>query len=213
MAYPVSVSKNNYFQNRKKSTVETPIGIAKCISNIILSNNVKVSQVWDIGCYRGNLSLPWSNIVECVGVDVEDFGYHGKMNVGDFLSIKVEEFHDASAHYAFKPDCLFLCNPPFNYEYKGGKIGRKFLPELFLKQIFDLAGYDRQVVLITPMGGILNQRKKSTRWRWLRDCGAQITSRLALPIDAFPNVQFHAEVLFFNIAGIKPHYFLGEEFL
>ena len=48
---------------------------------------------------------------------------------------------------------------------------------------------------------------------WLRDCGAEITSIISLPLDIFPDVEFHAEILIFNVSGIQPHYFLPEEAL
>jgi len=63
------------------------------------------------------------------------------------------------------------------------------------------------------MGFLLNQRRKSKRWRWLRDCGAEITSIVSLPLDIFPDVEFHNEILIYNVSGINPHYFLPEELL
>ena len=86
-------------------------------------------------------------------------------------------------------------------------------PEVFLRHIFDLWGPQTPTVMFAPMGMRLNQRRKSTRWRWLRDCGAEITSIISLPLDVFPDVEFHAEILIFNVSGIQPHYFLPEEAL
>lgn len=214
MAYPISVNKNNYFENRKKSTVETPLALANFIYQIIKDGGKIYSDVWDIGCYKGNLSYPWKVAGHtCRGVDIKDHGYHSEIQIGDFLNINPKEFTDACGHYAFKPDAIFLCNPPFNHEFEGKRAGRSFLPELFLKQIFDLSSYNYPVVLIVPMGCRLNNRKKSTRWRWLRDCGASITSIITLPLDIFPEVQFHTEILFFNMPQLKPHYFLTEDAL
>ena len=63
------------------------------------------------------------------------------------------------------------------------------------------------------MGLRLNQRKHSTRWRWLRDTKAQITSIITLPLNIFSEVEFHVEILVFNVTGVRPHYFLPEEAL
>jgi hypothetical protein len=82
-----------------------------------------------------------------------------------------------------------------------------------LEHIFKLFGVEVPVVMFVPMGFRLNQRRKSKRWRWLRDCGAKITSIVSLPLDVFESVEFHAEILIFNVAELKPHYFLPEEAL
>jgi type I restriction enzyme M protein len=98
-----------------------------------------------------------------------------------------------------------LCNPPFN-----GAPGKRLYPEVFLEHLFKLFGVQIPVTMVVPMGLRLNQRRKSKRWRWLRDCGAQITSIISMPLDVFDGVEFHNEILVFNVAGIKPHYFLPE---
>jgi len=36
---------------------------------------------------------------------------------------------------------------------------------------------------------------------------------IALPLDTFPGVEFHAEILIFNVQGVRPHYFLSESAL
>jgi len=100
---------------------------------------------------------------------------------------------------------LVLCNSPFN-----GAPKKQLFPEVFLRHTFDLFGVQQPIVLFAPMGCRLNQRRKSVRWRWLRDCGAQLTSIVSLPLDIFPGVEFHAEILIFNVKGINAHYFLPE---
>jgi type I restriction enzyme M protein len=67
--------------------------------------------------------------------------------------------------------------------------------------------------MFVPMGLRLNQRLCSARWRWLRDCGTRITSIISLPLDVFTGVEFHNEILIFNVVGLRPHYFLPEEAL
>ena len=91
--------------------------------------------------------------------------------------------------------------------------GKQLYPEVFLRHIFKLFGETMPVALFAPMGMRLNQRKKSTRWRWLRDSKAQLTSIISLPLDVFPSVEFHAEILVFNVKDMNPHYFLPEEAL
>ena len=105
------------------------------------------------------------------------------------------------------PD-LVLCNPPFN-----GAAGKQLYPEVFLRHAFRLFGETVPIVLFTPMGFRLNQRRRSARWRWLRDTRANLTSIVSLPLDIFPGVEFHAEILIFNVKGIRPHYFLPESAL
>jgi hypothetical protein len=36
---------------------------------------------------------------------------------------------------------------------------------------------------------------------------------VSLPLDIFPGVEFHAEILIFNVKGIDAHYFLPESAL
>jgi tRNA G10 N-methylase Trm11 len=126
----------------------------------------------------------------------------------EYIQAKFEDIEEWSGR---KPDVV-VCNPPFN-----SAPGRKLYPEVFLRQIHKLFGNETLVVMIAPMGLRLNQRLKSARWRYLRD-NWKISSILSLPIDAFTKaddspVLFHAEVLFFNFQGLRPHYFLPEELL
>ena len=100
-----------------------------------------------------------------------------------------------------------LCNSPFN-----GADGKQLYPEVFLCHAFKLFGDTIPIVLFVPMGFRLNQRRKSTRWRWLLDSRATITSIVSLP-EIFPDVEFHAEILIFDSRGWEPHYFLPEEAL
>jgi type I restriction enzyme M protein len=63
------------------------------------------------------------------------------------------------------------------------------------------------------MGMRLHQEKKSKRWRWLRDEAPPITSIISLPRDTFPNVDYHVEILLFDMPRLKPHYFLHDRYL
>ena len=105
---------------------------------------------------------------------------------------------------------LVLCNPPFSQDGEGST---GYQPERVLEA--DRRGGPRHtpIVLITPMGMRLHQEKKSKRWRWLRDEAPPITSIISLPRDAFPAVDYHVEILLFDMPKLKPHYFLPDRYL
>ena len=98
---------------------------------------------------------------------------------------------------------MVIMNPPFNLNGSG----RKLSVEVFMDKVIELVGKDTPIVLITPMGFRLNQRKASARWRKVQANYPPITSILSLPIDTFENTLFHTEVLFFNLPHLNPHYF------
>jgi predicted RNA methylase len=209
--YPTNVNRNQYLGKRKGSTIMTPDHVAQRIFDIV--NPVyRPSGVLDVGCATGQLSLPWlrSNL-HCVGFDKVSLGWAswpipGSFIKGDFL--KRTDWGAGWTVWNTRP--LVVCNPPFNDEK--GAYGRKLLPELFLRKIFELGGATIPTVLIAPMGFLKNQRYDSKRWKWVRDCGATITGELELPIDTFctpaREVLVHASVLFFNIPGVPAKSFL-----
>ncbi len=205
MPSPLTVTRNDYHARPKRSDVHTPLGVARFLFDILynsMSYNVvrhpQFESVFDPAIGTGRLTDPWyeagcrvigCDIVIASGLMAHEI-YLGRFETLDFASEK--------------PD-LVLCNPPFN-----GCEGKRLYPEVFLDRAFDLFGVHQPVVLFAPMGMRLNQRRKSTRWRRLRDCGAELTSIVSLPLDIFPGVEFHAEILMFNVRGVRPHYFLPE---
>ena len=155
--------------------------------------------IFDPAFGSGRLTDPWYNSGSYViGCDIQN-------QVACRHEFNECKFEDLNPRYL--PD-LVICNPPFN-----GASGKRLYPEVFLEHIFKLFGTDIPVVMFAPMGLRLNQRRKSKRFRWLRDCGAEITSIISLPLDIFEEVEFHAEILIFNVKGIKSHYFLPEQYL
>ncbi len=203
MAAPLTVTRNNYHENKKKSTIYTPVGVAQFLLGILYPRIVHIDPyeylIFDPAIGTGRLTDPWYNAgCNVRGCDIVDQGAQ---------CYEFDEYSFESRQYKWRPD-LVLCNPPFN-----GASGRKLYPEVFLRHIFDLFGSTQPVVLFVPMGFMLNQRKKSKRWRWLRDCGARITSIVSLPLDIFEGVEFHAEIVIFNVDGLDPHYFLPEKYL
>jgi hypothetical protein len=105
---------------------------------------------------------------------------------------------------------LVLCNPPFSQD---GECNTGYQPERFLRRIVEVVPRHTPIVLITPMGMRLHQEKRSKRWRWLRDEAPPITSIISLPRDAFPSVDYHVEILLFDMPKLKPHYFLSDRYL
>ena len=201
MPSPLTVARNDYRKNKKGSTIYTPTGVAQFLFDILYPLLAYTSccyeesfTVFDPAIGSGRLTDPWYN-ENCMvaGCDIEDAG----ARCHTFDQSRFEE-----TNFNFTPN-LVLCNPPFN-----GAPTKKLYPEFFLRCIFDLFGKKQPTVLFAPMGFRLNQRKKSKRWHWLRDCDAEITSIISLPLDIFPGVEFHCEILIFNIKGLKPHYFL-----
>jgi len=205
MPSPLTVARNNYHKNPKASAIYTPPGVARFLFDILhkarpfADRKIADLIVLDPAIGKGNLVAPWFDAgCHIVGCDVTNIG----LLCHRYYRGRFEEQTDLPL-----PD-LVLSNPPFN-----GAPGRQLYPEVFLRHIFDLWGPKMPTVMFAPMGLLLNQRRRSTRFRWLRDCGAKITSIVSLPLDIFPDVEFHAEILIFNVTGIQPHYFLPDEAL
>ena len=219
---PLSVSRNDYRKNKKNSTIYTPVGVAQFLFDIlqrgkkrwtethVRANGLRYDRpdywltILDPAIGTGRLTDPWRKPGKTiVGYDVEN----GHAECDLFIQGRFEDQTGFPPPPIGRPD-LVLCNPPFN-----GAPGKRLYPEVFLEHIFELYGPTISTVMFVPMGLRLNQRRKSKRFRWLRDCGAEITSIISLPLDTFPEVEFHVEILVFNVEGIKPHYFLPEEAL
>lgn len=205
MASPLTVTRNNYHKNPKASTIYTPPGIARFLFDILheakpfAGRNLANLIVLDPAIGKGNLVAPWFDAgCHIIGCDVTNIG----LLCHRYYQGRFEDQTDLP-----RPD-LVLSNCPFN-----SAPGKQLYPEVFLRHIFDLWGPKTPTVMFVPMGMRLNQRRKSARFRWLRDCGAEITSIVSLPLDAFSNVEFHAEILIFNVSGVRPHFFLPEEAL
>jgi hypothetical protein len=204
MTAPLNVKRNDYNKNKKSSVVYTPPGVAQFLHEILYCKvwagpSLDPPTVLDPAIGGGALTDPWfESGATILGVDINPFFMVNAdtMLVKDYLEVQAGELP--------KPD-IVLMNPPFN---QGA--GRKLFPEVFLRKTFELFGTDIAVAMITPMGCRLNQRKKSKRWPWLRDCGARLTSIVSLPLDIFEGVQFHCEVLIFNVPGVEAHYFLPD---
>jgi hypothetical protein len=206
MPSPLTVKRNDYRIRPKRSDVYTPPGVARFLFDVLRSASPirpareycqsPFQAILDPAIGSGRLTDPWYDTGHTVtGCDIVN--KHARCH--GFYRRRYESVPELP-----KPG-LVLCNPPFN-----GAEGRKLYPDIFLEHTFDLFSVYQPVVLFAPMGMRLNQRRKSTRWRRLRDCGAQLTSIVSLPLDTIPGVEFHAEILIFNVKGVRPHYFLPE---
>ncbi len=199
MASPLTTRRNDYYQREKSSTVYTPRGVARFLFDILSPLMPERSLIFDPAIGSGRLTDPWYDAGHQIhGCDIAEQG----ARCYEFDQCRFEDYF-----CSFKPD-LVLCNPPFN-----GAQRKKLYPEVFLHQIFELFGERIPTVLFTPMGFRLNQIRRSERWRRLRDSKSNIDSIVTLPLDIYENVQFHSEILIFNVPDLKPHYFLPEKAL
>jgi len=181
MASPLTVSRNEYRLNPKRSDIATPLPVAQFIADLFPN----VRTVFDPCFGTGALLQPFkARGCRTIGFEIAQGA--------DFL------------RYNKPIDCdLVVCNPPFNLG-----VGKQLGSEVFLYHIQALCG-NKPTVLFTPMGFRLNQRKTSKRWRIIRDT-FNITSIITLPLDIFDNVLFHCEILIFNASDLQPHYFLPD---
>lgn len=184
--------------------IQTPLHLSHFLFRTLKHLRPKV--VLDPCVGRGNLIVPWRHPSRiCIGVEKN-------LHVAtyeDIVEIKCDFLSDDESVPKTQPD-LVLCNPPWNRPCNdpNPKPCRN-MPERFLRRIVDLYGKDVPIAFLCPMGFRLNQRQISKRWRWLSSSDApKITSTIALPVDCFPDTQFHSEVILFNCRGVKPHYFL-----
>lgn len=214
MASPLTVKRNDYHKHKKNSTIYTPVGVAQFLFDTLdpalrpaghFTRDPTYNgyfTVFDPAIGTGRLTDPWrDNSCMVLGCDLA-------ISTDRAESIIKGRFEDCTWDNNWPIPDLALCNPPFN-----GAPGKQLYPEVFLRHIFELFGPKIPTVMFAPMGFRLNQRRKSKRFRWLRDCEAETTSIVALPLDTFDAVEFHAEILIFNVYGIQPHYFLPEEAL
>jgi type I restriction enzyme M protein len=173
----------------RASNQETPPGVARFLFDVI-SPKYEVMRILDQCAGKGALTKPWKGR-RVIAFEIE--------RRKDFFSCPE------------RIDCdLVLCNPPFNSEQDSPAV---YKPEQFLRRIVEVVPPKTPIAMIVPMGMRLNQNKGSKRWRWLRDTAPAITSIISLPRDIFGSVDFHCEVLLFNMPKLKPHCFLPDRYL
>ncbi|MFW6225323.1 MAG: N-6 DNA methylase [bacterium] len=217
---PLTTSRNKYYDNNKCMEIYTPVPIVQFIVDLF-EQFIKYNPnlvILDPACGSGNLLKPFkkqSDTIKTIGIDIKKDNIEGidKFYKDNFLSFK-KEFDDEVD--------FIICNPPFNNTkenkewMKENKKGKALLPELFLDKMIDLFGEDIHVmpiVLFVPMGFRLNQRLKSKRWKKIRDQHPSISSIISLPLDVFPNVEFHNEILIYNTNWLDAHYMLPDKYV
>ncbi|WP_119565114.1 SAM-dependent methyltransferase [Vibrio cholerae] len=185
------INKNH--NDIKNSTVYTPKVITDFLMKEVYSK-LNIKKVFDPAIGSGNLVRDLKEQgVYVIGNDIEDV-----CDCADeFYQSDFEQFDKK-----LKDVDLVVMNPPFN-----GHPNRKLFPEIFIDKVFEMFESKVPVVAIVPTGWRINQRVKSKRWRKIRD-NQKISSLITLPLDVFEGVQFHTEIVIFNIDGLEPHYFL-----
>lgn len=230
MANPLTTARNKYSQNKKCSSIYTPKGICNFLFSILtpyvkdyLNLNGK-RFIIDPAVGTGNLLEPFKRFddlynygIKTIGFDIKDCPDRKYTDVfvkKDFLSNEISD-HDVTVTYG-KKVLFVICNPPFNNDTES-KYNKKLLPELFAKEVFETYGYDTPLVLFAPMEFRLNNRKISKRLKYFssNDCKAKITSIISLPLDIFPGVEFHNEILLWNFPKfyLEAHYWLPSIYL
>ncbi|KKN02396.1 hypothetical protein LCGC14_1118190 [marine sediment metagenome] len=213
MAAPLTTSRNKYFDNRKENDIKTPYSVCRFLYELLSpAISRKKTLVIDVGCGDGRLSELFMKRWTVLGIEQRAIKKSKLSNIWsrcDFLAIKdIEQSH--AANWTKDSVALVISNPPFNNK----SAGRKLIPEVFTKKIFDLLGDNVPLCMFVPMGFRLNQRLGSSRWRYFRDeCKAEITSIISLPLNLFKNVEFHSEILIWNIQKLKAHYWIPEKYL
>lgn len=189
------VDRNDYFNNPKNSDVSTPPALAAWLCDLVFPV-VGPKVVLDPAVGGGNLLIPFKER-GCFTQGIDVYPREGAADL-----VLQADFEDLMTWESTQPD-LIVCNPPFN-----GASGRRLYPEVFLDKVLSLFGYDIPCILFTPMTFRLNQRICSKRYKKYRDTGPEITTIIAGLIDMFSGIQFQSEILFFNIRGLSPHYWL-----
>jgi len=231
---PIGVSRNNYLESTKESTIFTPEPVCKWLREIVRPYSPSGSVVFDPAVGIGNLLVPFLEDCSTMANDIKDCGDDRiqDITISDFLLWPNGRCNGID---------LVLCNPPYNHDEHSRSVHGKtsLLPEMFAEKIFKIFGKDVPLVLFVPMGYRLNQRcykeSQGTRYRKMRDEFGEITSIVTLPLDLFHNnsfdetipeqirnvkkgimksnikrVETQQEIIFYNMPLLKPHYFLPD---
>ncbi len=200
------VDRNNFYKNEKKSDIETPAPLCNFLFNLLKDKIKKTDSIIDPCCGRGALLKPFFlNKYDVIGIDIDYFNLDYPFFNENYLNFEIDKIKNPS---------LIIINPPFNINTENKKFiidkkkGRPLMAELFLHKTIELFTKNIPIVLFTPYGFRLNQTIKSKRWlKFINNEYPQIFSIISLPKNIFKDIQFHAEILIFNIRGLKAHYF------
>lgn len=204
-----NVSRNNFYDDPKNSTVFTPPGVNQFIFDIVADKIDKSRPVFDPCVGEGSLLHPFDDAgFHTIGLDIYDHGYKNTI-LHNFLTFDAKQMVVPS---------LVIANPPFNIDLRTKAIiseqygGRPLLPEVWLQKTISLFGKDIPIILFAPYGLRLNQSLCSKRWlKFINGDYPRISSIIALPKDVYRDVLFHSEILIFNIPDLDAHYFYHQK--
>ena len=184
---------NNYHLKPKNSTIYTPQAVSQFLFNLLapLFPNTD-SLIVDPGCGGYSLLAPWQKT-----------GYH-TLGIDNDLTSLADDYNDflSLEQWIYRQPALILCNPPLN----GMK--PQLAPEVWLDKILELFGSDTPIILFAPIGlRVCNSYHGKRYQKFLNGEYPSISSIITLPRTIFPNVEFHTEILIFNISNLQPHYF------
>jgi transcriptional regulator with XRE-family HTH domain len=163
----------------RPNDIATPLHACQRLYDII-SPHYQPRTILDPSAGDGRLTAPWKS--------------------ARVISFEIKSGTDFFAAGAIPDVDLVLCNPPFNgISYKQSRLGA----EAFLIKIIEVVGHV-PTVLFATMGFRLNAADGSRRAKMLANL--HITSIMSLPFNFFPGTQINAEVLFFNMPRLEPHY-------
>jgi len=196
----INARGSNYHSDPRPNDIYTPAPLALFLFDLL--DDQEFTTVLDPAIGAGALTEPWRATGHAIiGCDINPAST-GCADI--FLPGPFEQFKQWSTA---TPD-LVLCYAPFNAAKANG-----LYPEVFLRHLVRLFEATLPVALFCPMGLRLTQRRRSTRWRWLRDSSPQITDIIVLPLDTFPNVEFHMELILFNLPDIEHHRSLPQRYM
>lgn len=188
-------SKEN--KGLKECRVYTPKILVEIIKYIIDTSKLNPKVILEPSIGEGDLIKPFKNNTKIIGVDIDE---KGKNHCDTFYHT---DFEKLELDKKLENVEAIISNPPFN-----GHPSRKLYPEVFLRKAIELFGKDIPIIMIVPHGVRFNQKINSSRMKWMAE-NINITSTITLPLDIFPNVAFHTEILFINIPNLKPHYYFN----
>jgi len=188
---------NNWHLKPKNSIIYTPKEVSEFLFNLLHPLFPQKSLIFDPCSGQGSLLAPWKKAgYRTYGNDIDT----NLLRQG-FADADHDFLQNWEKSYSWSPQ-LILCNPPFN------GYGNRLGSEVWFDKILELFGKELPIVLFVPMGFRLNSRREGRRWKkFINEVYPPISSLISLPRDIFSSVEFHSEILIFNIKGLKPHYF------
>ena len=176
-----SVQRNDYRKHRKPDDAATPVHVCEFIASLF----PHVDSILDPCAGSGNMCRPFRER----GCDVTEF-----------------EIRDGRDFFCAEPVSvdLVVANPPWN-----GLRDGEMMPLAFLRKIIHVVGNSTPIVVIVPAWFVINQKRRSKRWKWLRD-NVVVSSVVPVFLDDFPGVQAPAFILVLNAGKhrLKPFYWL-----